>query len=72
MRGALQMEKRFRFKQTQTLSERLLDEAEHARELASSLPPGKARDHLLRQARKADVAAHIEDWLRSPGLRPPE
>jgi hypothetical protein len=26
---------------------------------------------LLLQARQAETAAHMSDWLRSPGLRPP-
>jgi hypothetical protein len=26
---------------------------------------------LLRRARQAETAAHINEWLRSPGLRPP-
>jgi hypothetical protein len=66
------MENRHRFKQTLSLAERLLNEAKRARVLASSLPPGRERDDLLRKARNADVAARIEDWLRSPGLQPPE
>jgi hypothetical protein len=66
------MERRFRFRLKQSLTERLLSEAARARQLASSLPPGKEREDLLRKARDADVAAHIDDWLRSPGLQPPE
>jgi hypothetical protein len=29
------------------------------------------REALLRKARQAETAAHIDDWLRSPGLQPP-
>jgi hypothetical protein len=42
------------------------------REEAKLLPPGDIRDVLLRQARQADTAAHIDDWLRSQGLQPPD
>jgi len=30
------------------------------------------REALLRKARQADTAAHIDNWLRSPGLQPPQ
>jgi hypothetical protein len=30
-----------------------------------------ARELLLRRARQAETAAHINEWLKSPGLRPP-
>ncbi|WFU44730.1 hypothetical protein QA640_21105 [Bradyrhizobium sp. CB82] len=63
---------RRRFKRAQSLAERLLHEARSARERASSLPPGRERDDLLRQARNADIAAHIDEWLKSPGLQPPD
>jgi hypothetical protein len=36
------------------------------------LPPGARRDGLLRQAREADTAARMDEWLRSPGLETPE
>jgi hypothetical protein len=63
--------KRRRFKQTTSLEERLIIEAERAREEAERTPPGMGRDHLLRKARHADTAAHVSEWLKSPGLRPP-
>lgn len=52
--------------------DRLLQEAEQARERAEVLPPGEQRDALLKKARQADTAAHIDDWVYSSGLRPPE
>lgn len=66
------MSKRRRFKQSATLEERLAMEARLLREEASRLPPGIERERLLRKARQDDTAMHISDWLRSPGLRPPE
>ena len=63
---------RRRFQHTQTLAERLAIEAESARQRAERLPPGRERDELLRKARNADIAAHMDDWRRSPGLRPPD
>ncbi|UPK38482.1 hypothetical protein IVB18_15285 [Bradyrhizobium sp. 186] len=65
------MLQRRRFKQTKPLYERLADEAVRLREEARSLLPGQRRDMLLRKARQDETAMQIENWLRSPGLRPP-
>jgi hypothetical protein len=29
------------------------------------------KDALLKKASQADTAAHLEDWVKSPGLQPP-
>lgn len=63
---------RRRFKQTETLEERLASEARRLREEARLLPPGPARSEALRKARQAETAAHLSDWLRSQGLKPPK
>ena len=65
------MTERRRFKQAQSLKQRLLDRVRSLREEARLLPPGIRREGLLRQARHADTAAHMDEWLRSPGLQPP-
>jgi hypothetical protein len=62
---------RRRFKQAKSLKQRLVDRVRSLREEARLLPPGARRDGLLRQAREADTAAHMAEWLRSPGLHPP-
>ncbi|MCA1453084.1 hypothetical protein I6F35_07595 [Bradyrhizobium sp. BRP22] len=64
--------KRRRFKQTQSLEERLAQEAGRLREEAKALPPGFEREALLKKARQADTGAHVSEWLRSPGLQLPE
>lgn len=64
--------KRRRIKQTDMLEERLAEEARRLRERAGLLPPGMEREGLLRKARQADVGAHMSEWLRSPGLKPPQ
>ena len=61
-----------RFKQTQSLEERLAQEAARLREQARKLPPGPEREILLRKARQAETGSHMSEWLRSPGLQPPE
>jgi hypothetical protein len=62
---------RRRFKNTLTFPDRLAKEAELLREEAKTKPPGPERDGLLRKARQADTAAHIDQWVSSPGLKPP-
>jgi hypothetical protein len=60
------------FKQTQCLEERLANEAMRLKTRADLLPPGPDQEAALKKARQADTASHIIEWLRSPGLRPPE
>jgi hypothetical protein len=62
---------RRRFKDTLTFPDRLANEAERLREEAETKPPGPERDALLRKARQADIAAHIDQWVSSPGLKSP-
>ena len=64
--------KRNRRKNTTSTSERLLEAAAEARSQASLLPPSPLRRELLHKAREAETAAHINEWLTSPGLRPPK
>ena len=66
------MRKRRRFKQSQSLHERLQAFAEDARARAAGLPPGTEREQLLRKAREADTASHIEGWVNSPAVQSPK
>jgi hypothetical protein len=61
-----------RFKQEVSLKDRLASFAEDTREKAGRLRPGKEQDEMLRRARQAETAAHIDDWANSSGLQPPE
>jgi hypothetical protein len=63
---------RRRAKHTKSFNERLAQDAEEARRRAESMPLGPERDALLRRARQADTAMHLNDWLSSPGLQPPK
>ena len=65
-------QQRRRVKHTQTFAERLAEEAERFRKAAEALPSGTAQELLLRRARQAETASHMNDWLRSPGLRSPK
>ncbi len=65
------MLKRRRPKQI-SLKERLAAWAANVRKQADQLAPGVERDALLKKASQADAAAHLDDWVSSPGLRPPK
>jgi hypothetical protein len=55
------------------LEERLAEEARLFKEAAEKQPPGTlARELLLRRARQAETASHMNDWLSSPGLASPK
>jgi hypothetical protein len=62
--------KRNRHKQTVSFDQRLQQAAREAREQARRLPAGHEREMLLRKARQAETAAHINEWLTSPSPRP--
>jgi len=66
------MFKRRRYKQQLTLQDRISAWMKQVQQQASKLPPGPERDALLKKARQADVANHLQDWAKSPGLRPPK
>jgi hypothetical protein len=53
------------------LQDRMALHALRLKEEAQALRPGPERDDLIRRARHAETASHVDDWLSSPGLRPP-
>ena len=63
---------RRRFKQTSPSDQRLIEEAQRLRKEAQGSHPGIERDQLIRKARHAEAAADMQEWLTSPGLRPPD
>jgi hypothetical protein len=66
------MIRRRRFKQTASLQARLSAFARDVREQAARLPPGIEREDMLRKARQAHTAAHLDNWANSIGLQPPK
>jgi hypothetical protein len=38
----------------------------------AKLNPGPQMDAVLKKIRQLDTAAHMSEWLSSPGLQPPE
>jgi hypothetical protein len=63
---------RRRFKHVLSFPDDVAQQAERLRGEVEKLPPGPARRALERKARQAETAAHIDEWLKSPGLQPPE
>jgi hypothetical protein len=59
------------FKQSSTFEFRLAQQATNLRKQAEGMPHGIRRDELLRKAGQIDVAANLNKWLTSPGLRSP-
>jgi len=64
------MQKRRRFKQTESLQDRLAAFAKDVREKASLLKPGAEKDALMRKARQADSTAHLGDGRIRPACSP--
>jgi hypothetical protein len=65
------MDTRNRVKQVSSLKDCLTQQADNLRKQAKEMPLGVRRDELLKQARQAETAAHLDDWLSSSGLQPP-
>jgi hypothetical protein len=63
---------RRREKDAASIEQRLADAVQRLREPAKALPPGAERDELIRKARQAETASHLNEWLTSPGLQPPK
>jgi hypothetical protein len=53
------------------LQDRLALHALRLKDEANALRPGPERDAIIRRARQAENASHVNDWLSSPGLQPP-
>jgi hypothetical protein len=66
------MEQRRRFTHQQPLQQRLENEAMRLRTQARGTHPGIERDRLIRRARQAETASHMDEWLRSPALDRPK
>jgi hypothetical protein len=63
---------RHRIMQMVSLEDRLATEAMRVREEVNLLPRGPQRDEMIRKARQAETNSNMSEWLRSPGLQPPE
>jgi hypothetical protein len=55
-----------------TFEEKIAAEKAKLEAQVAQLKPGPQKDALLRKISQLDTAAHISEWLSSPGLQPPE
>ena len=63
------MRLRRRFKHQLTPHNRLSAWSKKVEADAQKLPPGPERDALIKKAQQADIAHHLDDWAKSPGLQ---
>ena len=66
------MQERRRFKQVTTLQDRIAEWAEQVRSQAARMPPGPARDELLKKLRQSRTAMHMDDWANSSDVQAPK
>ncbi len=66
------MQTRRRFKQTNSLLERLSEFIADLRHEAAGMPDGPDRDEVLKKIQKAENAVNMEAWANSPELQPPK
>jgi hypothetical protein len=57
---------------TPSLFSRIKDYKKRLKTEADQIGPASVRDTLMKKLRQLDVAVHINEWLSSPGLRPPK
>jgi hypothetical protein len=55
-----------------TLQDRIVAWIKEVRAQAAAMEPGPDRDMLLKKARQAETAMHLEGSVNSPGLQPPK
>ena len=66
------MVQRRRFKQQTSFQDRVEEWAKRLRAQADALPPGPDRDALLQKLEQTETAKYLEQWVSSPGVRPPK
>jgi hypothetical protein len=54
-----------------TIEQNWRQRIEHVKTEAGNLPHGNERDTIEKKARQLETESHINEWLTSPGLRPP-
>jgi hypothetical protein len=48
------------------------EQAETYKVEAERLPYGQEREAVERNARRLEIARHLDQWISSPGLQPPK
>ena len=55
-----------------TFEDRIAAEKARLEAQVAKLKPGPQKDGLLKKISQLETAAHINEWLASPGLQPPK
>jgi hypothetical protein len=55
-----------------TFEGQIAAEKKRLEEQLTGTPHGPERDAMVQKLRQLDTAGHLNDWLRSPGLKSPE
>ena len=55
-----------------TFEDRIAAEKARLEAQVTKLKPGPQKEVLLGKIRQLETASHINEWLSSPGLQPPE
>jgi hypothetical protein len=55
-----------------TFEDRIAAEKARLEAQSARLKPGPQKDGLLKKIEQLETAAHINEWLTSPGLQPPK
>jgi hypothetical protein len=55
-----------------TLEDRIAAEKARLEAQLAKHKPGPQKDELLKKIGQLETASHMNEWLSSPGLRPPE
>ena len=66
------MIQRRRRSSTHTLEDRIAAEKARLEAKLAKLPPGSEKDTLLEKIVQLERASHMNKWLTSPELRPPD
>jgi hypothetical protein len=66
------MIQRRRRSSTHTFEDRIAAEKVRVEAQVAKLPPGSEKDRLLEKISQLDRASHMNKWLSSPELRPPD
>ena len=55
-----------------SFQDRIAAEKSRVEEQLAGVSHGPQRDALVKKIRQLDIANHLNEWLMSPGLQPPE
>jgi hypothetical protein len=55
-----------------SFEDRIAAEKARVEEQLAEVSHGPQRDALVKKIRQLDTASHLNEWLCSPGLQPPE